>query len=375
MFQWIMRRIDGYSPAYDRDQLIAVLATIIFALADTGLHVFFAILHFDIIELSLMNVISICLCLIALYLILFKYEYVAGCYTIVLIQCFYIMYTTYVIGYEKGGAILYPVLLFAAQSILKVKRKHLKNITYIIICSFIITMFISSSISAKYEGELMYTEYINGIFAVSGCIFIIEAKLIAEKFVDKYSKNAVTGISKEAYQDYLTGLWNRRYMEKQFTKITKIKNGVIVLADIDLFKNVNDTYGHNTGDYVLKKVSDIYRNCLRDCDVICRWGGEEFLIYFKNVDLETALITAEGIRERIEKTKFNFEDNEFSVTVSFGLCEIDTNESMLDNIDRADKAMYYCKHNGRNRVASYNASNEEICCYNEQREILSKISS
>ncbi len=365
MFEWVFKRLEGYSPAYDRDQLIAVVATIIFAIADTGLHVFFAILHYNIIELSLMNVVSICLSFVALYYIIFKYRYVLGCYLIVLIQCFYIIYTTFVIGYEKGGVILYPVLLFASHSVLKVKKKHLRNITNIILASFVFTMFVKTSINAKYEGQLMYTEYINGIFAVGGCLFIIEAKIIAEKFVDKYSTNVTKGLSKEAYQDYLTGLWNRRFMEKEFAKMNKYTNGVIVLADIDFFKTVNDTYGHNTGDYVLKKVSDIYRNGLRDNDVICRWGGEEFFFYIKNVSEETAIKTVENIREKIEKTTFSYEENKFYVTVSFGICEIDTGVSIEENIDRADKAMYYCKNNGRNRVASYNTYLESLYTTNE----------
>ncbi len=365
MFQWILKRLEGYSPAYDRDQLIAVVATIIFALADLVLHIFFAILHFEIVELSTMNLISIVLSFLALYFILCKYKYITGCYIIVFLQCFYILHTTYVIGFEKGGAILFPVLIFATNTVLKVKKKHMNNIIYIIIISFILTMLISGSTNAKYEGQLMYTAYINGIFAVGGCLFIIESQKIAEKFVDKYSKAEVSALSKEAYQDYLTGLWNRRFLEKMFIKNNKVKDGVIVLADIDFFKKVNDTYGHNTGDYVLKKISDIYRNSLRDCDVICRWGGEEFLIYIKNVNEESALKIVENIRLKIEKTAFKYEDNQFSVTASFGLCQVDDSVSITENIDRADKAMYYCKNNGRNRVATYSLCKDSLSVLEE----------
>ncbi len=336
MFRWILKRLSGYSPAYDRDQLISVVATLIFIISTIGLNIFFLFVHFKIPELRTMNIISILLAISAMYLILIKYKYVFTCYLITISQCYYILYSTYILGYEKDGVLLFPVLIFAIHSILKIRTKHIKRITRIVMVAFLCSLYLKFFNHAEYEGQLMYTEYINIIFAVAFCKFIIEAKGIAERFVDKYSKNEITGISKEAYQDYLTGLWNRRFMEREFSKMNKLTEGVLVLADIDLFKKVNDTYGHNTGDYVLKKVSEMYRHNLRDCDVICRWGGEEFLFYIKNVSEESAIHTVEKIREKIEKTHFTFEEHKFSVTVSFGVTKVDGSIDILENIDRAD---------------------------------------
>ncbi len=362
MFQWILRRLEGYTPAYDRDQLITVVATILFVLADIFLHVFFAFVNFYIPELRNMNILSVIILMIAIYLILIKYKFIMSCYMIVILQCYYGVYTTYIIGYDKNGIILFPVIIFAIYTILKIRKKHINILTNIVITSSIICLYLKYFHIAKFEGELLHLETINVIFAISTCIFIIQFKKFAERFVDKYGTSENCIISNEAYQDFLTGLWNRRFMEREFARRNKLDNGVVILADVDYFKKINDTYGHNTGDYVLRKLSEIYRHNLRDCDVICRWGGEEFLFYIKDSNEEEAVYIFEAIRRKIEKTHFKFDGYTFNVTVSFGISEVDSNIDIVEVIGRADKAMYYCKHNGRNRVASYKVCKDNICC-------------
>ncbi len=277
MIQWVLKRLEGYSPAYDRDQLIAVVATIIITSVVVCLNGIFAVIHLSIPELSIMNIVSVVLLIFSLYLILCRYKYVEATYLIILTQCYYIDYVTYFAGYDKDSVILYPVLIFAIYTIFKAKEKHIRNVTYLVNFSFILAILSKIYIIPEYNGELWYFEYVNAFYAIGTCAFVIKSKKIAEKFVDKYNEDAMSGISKEAYQDFLTGLWNRRFLEKEFSKLADIKFGVIILADVDFFKKVNDTYGHNTGDYVLRKVSKIYREVLRETDVICRWGGEEFL--------------------------------------------------------------------------------------------------
>ncbi len=357
MFHSIFKRLEGYSPTFDRDQLIAVVATMIFAMVDLIVNLILIVLYVGIPEVFIMNIFSILLVLFAMYLIIVKYRYVLGCYVLILMQCYYLIYTTYFLGYEKDAILIAPVIMFAIHFILRLKKKHIKILTNIVAVSFGIIVLINLLTVPKYGEELKYFQYVNALLAISFCFFVIKARTIAEKFVNRYGKDENSATSKEAYQDFLTGLWNRRYMEREFSKIDGLKNGVIVLADIDFFKKVNDNYGHNTGDYVLKKVSDIYRYSLRDCDVVCRWGGEEFLFYIKNVSEETAISIVENLRLKIEKTTFKFEEYEFNITVSFGLTSIDSTVPILENIDRADKAMYYCKHNGRNMVASFKDCN------------------
>ncbi len=361
MFPWIIKRLDGYSPAYDRDQVIAVVATIIFAFLDALTHFVFVFVNWNNPVLYIMNIVCFVLVFASLYLILIKYRYVLACYILIFVQCYYIIYITYFLGYNIDGVILIPVVIFAIYSILKLKEKHITILTGMVVVSFIIILMINFFTVPVYEGEVGYLKYLNAIFAIVFCGFIIYSKSIAEIFMDKYGKDDKGAISREAYQDFLTGLWNRRFMEKVFDSMENIDKGVIVLADIDFFKKVNDNYGHNTGDYVLRRISDIYRNNLRECDVICRWGGEEFLFYIKDATEETATEIMENLRMKIERTNFRFEEHRFNITVSFGLTAVDSKVDILENIDRADKAMYYCKNNGRNMVAGYSVCKEHIC--------------
>lgn len=155
-----------------------------------------------------------------------------------------------------------------------------------------------------------------------------------------------------ASTDSLTGLYNRHKFSElyisSYTSMVQRKNNMsVILLDIDLFKKVNDTYGHNTGDDVLILIAKILLDTLRDIDIICRWGGEEFLILLPTVNLSGAKILAEKLRISIEKFDIDIVG---SVTASFGVSEVVKNESMEDVISRADKALYLAKNDGRNCV-------------------------
>ena len=126
----------------------------------------------------------------------------------------------------------------------------------------------------------------------------------------------------------------------------------IILMDIDYFKKINDTYGHQAGDEVLKTVSAILTDNLRQIDVIGRWGGEEFLIICPETDLECACGIAEKLRKTVESHDFGLD---IAVTCSFGAAAIASNENDSDFIQKADDALYMAKENGRNRVESARA--------------------
>ena len=168
-----------------------------------------------------------------------------------------------------------------------------------------------------------------------------------------------------ALTDQLTGLPNRREMMNTLgTNIATLKRSIkrkkkpndfigfsLALCDIDYFKSVNDTYGHNCGDDVLIAVAEALSSTLRSKDKVARWGGEEFLIIFPETDSEGAAIIAERLRENISKLNFTYEDISFQVTITIGVSTCISEHMDLDAyIHEADIALYDGKENGRNRV-------------------------
>jgi diguanylate cyclase (GGDEF)-like protein len=127
----------------------------------------------------------------------------------------------------------------------------------------------------------------------------------------------------------------------------------IIFADIDNFKKINDTYGHEAGDFILKKVANCFKKRLRAYDIISRLGGEEFIIALLGADLEAAKIVAEDLRKIVEKTPFMFRGKKIPVTLSLGVAVYNKENKLKDLIEKADKAMYEAKKTGKNKVVVY----------------------
>ncbi|MEL6258812.1 MAG: PleD family two-component system response regulator [Pseudomonadota bacterium] len=165
--------------------------------------------------------------------------------------------------------------------------------------------------------------------------------------------------------DPLTGLHNRRYMVGQMEKWLERSrhDGApfsIIALDIDHFKSVNDTYGHDVGDGVLREFAARVRNCIRPADIPCRQGGEEFVVLTPNTDLDSALGVAERIRRGVMERPFAIHGAEapISVTVSAGVAQANMTleTTSLELIGRADDALYKAKSAGRNRVETLEAA-------------------
>ncbi|MCW8895882.1 diguanylate cyclase [Sulfurimonas sp.] len=155
-----------------------------------------------------------------------------------------------------------------------------------------------------------------------------------------------------ASTDALTGLYNRfKFSElynSSYTSMVQRHNDMsLIILDIDHFKNVNDTYGHNVGDNVLIQVSQTLLKTLRNIDIVCRWGGEEFIILLPTANLGQATLLAEKLRTYIEKLEI---DVVKKITSSFGVSQVYEGDDMKTVINRADKALYLAKNSGRNCV-------------------------
>ena len=166
---------------------------------------------------------------------------------------------------------------------------------------------------------------------------------------------ALRQFHQDGIHDPLTGLKNRRYMDSFLKMECDLINrqsvgGTLVVVDIDHFKRVNDIYGHNAGDKVISAVANRLEKRLRDSDVACRWGGEEFVLFLHNTSGHRAFSTCEELRTLIQQHQVEFESRSLSVTASFGITSMQTEDSPQSVFARADKALYQAKTMGRNQV-------------------------
>ena len=161
--------------------------------------------------------------------------------------------------------------------------------------------------------------------------------------------------------DQLTGLKNRRGFYECYDEmvqgIGKGGNSSLIICDIDFFKKVNDTYGHNVGDEVLVYVAKQLQENTGDAGEVFRWGGEEFIILLPGSDIGTAVTFAENIRNKIESSTCECGETTINITMSFGVTEIDLEKKSADNIKSADNNLYRAKQEGRNKVISGSLGN------------------
>lgn len=154
----------------------------------------------------------------------------------------------------------------------------------------------------------------------------------------------------KANTDDLTNIYNKRYFNKYLEDFIKYKSkGSVIFFDIDHFKNINDTYGHQTGDKVLKSIAKCVREHIRKNDTFARWGGEEFIIVLNNLDLDMAVKKAEEFRHCIQEYKF---EQDIRLTISLGVTQVNEEDTKNTLIKRVDSLLYKAKHNGRNCVES-----------------------
>ncbi|MFZ6726739.1 sensor domain-containing diguanylate cyclase [Undibacterium sp. MH2W] len=189
----------------------------------------------------------------------------------------------------------------------------------------------------------------------AGLTLTIVLTLMAFFVIKKYE----TRLEKSATTDTLTNLLNRHAFDFIFQQALldaerSRQPMCVLLLDIDFFKKINDKQGRQVGDHVLREIAAISKRSLRESDVICRWGGEEFLILLKNCTLEKATSIAENLRSTIAANDFSrttdLTRTRLSITVSMGVAECRENETEDSVFDRADEALAQAKKNGRNSV-------------------------
>lgn len=195
-----------------------------------------------------------------------------------------------------------------------------------------------------------------------GSIFVWVVSFLAQETV--LDMQRVVLLEHENVTDTLTGLYNRRFLDQRITteyrRACRYRYPISVLMlDIDHFKQINDTHGHQAGDLALRFVSGLILNAIRDPDIAARYGGEEFAIISPHIRLRDAAELAERIRKHIELHELSLAGSRqnrqiIRITVSIGVAELSPGISSAEQLIKcADQALYYAKESGRNRVARY----------------------
>jgi diguanylate cyclase (GGDEF)-like protein len=193
---------------------------------------------------------------------------------------------------------------------------------------------------------------INAAMTIVLLVLVVLSGLVAYRFATTFEKTAVT--------DGLMNIYNHKYFKQRLEQEVAKSNRYgqqtsLVLLDIDFFKKVNDTYGHATGDLVLKQLARIVTDTCRNTDVVARYGGEEIAIILTHTGIAGAQEFAERLRLKVSQhvVRDPEEDAEFRVTVSIGVAQCEKGVNMMDLIRRTDAALYHSKRTGRNRVTLY----------------------
>ncbi len=198
---------------------------------------------------------------------------------------------------------------------------------------------------------------------LSGRIRESDEERLSGTIRERQKEVVLEDLSRLAAYDPLTGLYNRRQMDEtlrvEALRAIQSKSVIgIIMADIDHFKNINDTYGHHAGDLMLQAAANILKESVRAADSVCRYGGEEFVIILPGASLNIIERIAKKIRARFEKHKLEHKGQTLQATISLGAASFPQHANNLEQvIQHADKALYQAKRNGRNRVVLYSAEN------------------
>lgn len=244
---------------------------------------------------------------------------------------------------------VFPPLLFYLTS--------LKGGTAILLFCYLLAILVFQfpdmpGVSAEYSTDFKIRFFATLTFESIFC-FVLEAGRLR-------ARNKLVALAQAhehaARTDELTGLANRRDMQSRLnTEFSRFERSghhfSVVLIDLDLFKRINDDFGHDAGDEVLRQFADLVRQIVRQSDVAARWGGEEFLLLLPDTTLLQALTLAERLRAEVAATRFHHREQTLPVTISAGVCSISKSGSINELLKQADVQLYNAKESGRNRIS------------------------
>ena len=235
----------------------------------------------------------------------------------------------FLLGYKRGGALVLSLFFASALILLRpewfaLDTSYSPGVSYRFLLAYLVLFWVS-----------LLVEYIR---------FQTRVRL----------REAKDYLNIQAKTDELTGLSNRRGFKQYLGEVeqrTEMKNSfAVIVGDLDHFKQINDQYGHEVGDFVLREIAKTLKSLVRSEDLIVRWGGEEFLLLLVNTDLNGAQILAEKIRQTISSTHYSTDQGKLAVSMSLGVDAQKVGGDLYATLGAADRAMYEAKRRGRNCV-------------------------
>jgi diguanylate cyclase (GGDEF)-like protein len=258
---------------------------------------------------------------------------------------------------EVRSVLMMAYLIILPLGAFRLKWRGFFGITLFTLASYAVVLFLlqqnrSSYWSPQIEAVIGATFL---LAIMSYCISGREFGILRERLTNRNQQLniALKKIKELAITDELTGLYNRRHLFDQLAKQRAIANRegtnlVLGFVNLDKFKSINDQFGLQVGDDVLRRFSGLLQESIREVDLVARYGGEEFVLLFKGVGLETATVAVERIRYAVESLEFS--EQALAITISVGITEYRTPETAKDTLERANKLLSQAKQSGCNRV-------------------------
>ena len=249
-------------------------------------------------------------------------------------------------GFHLYSMSMIPIIYYTNYMAYKLNLRRVGTGIY---SGLIVLMYLLSTMYVSIYGPIYESnEFFSLIFGVINALLVFLFLIFYTKYTVDNMIKSEDKLKELSYVDRLTGLYNRHYMMERLEEANKTDEGsMIAMIDIDDFKKINDVYGHNAGDYVLEKISNIMKENCEDT-IISRWGGEEFLLLIKNA--ESGYEMMDNLLHKVISDKFVFYEKDIKVSVTIGVEKRDKGLTLDKWIQAADEKLYIGKTNGKNVV-------------------------
>lgn len=268
--------------------------------------------------------------------------------------CYFTLATGWSMNFQWNILITILIIFYSLEIKMAQKLRYMK-----LFFTLLITLSIFAHMAPAYrEGSELFSFVFQTLHSFFyGVMLCIIAYCYCTKFnlAEEKLRQFNQKLIEMASLDALTQLPNRRSMNAHLEVLVydNDRTGApfcVAIGDVDYFKKVNDNYGHDTGDYVLTTLSGLFQNIVKGRGSVARWGGEEFLFTFENMNIHQAYATLEILRLQIEKYNFQYKDQALKITMTFGVEEYSQIIGIESTISKADQKLYEGKKSGRNKV-------------------------
>ncbi len=283
-----------------------------------------------------------------------------GFYSIVAVsapiaEAIYILVMIYHIGNNSNLQLFIIASALPCFLFFKIKSKTTAIVTIILFILFILSVYVGFVRTPKYSLDTnVFFTMLNSCIAFAFIIFELLINNIFKGVIVQMNADKIELYKMQAYNDSMTSLKNRRFAEIYFERLVaegdENTKACFAMADIDFFKHVNDTYGHDAGDTVLKSLADYMSSRFRSTDLVCRWGGEEFLIVLKDVEYKKGCEILDEMRMKIKNMPVKHGNLSINFTISLGAAYYTHGKSIHELITECDVNLYKSKGNGRDRL-------------------------